>query len=193
MLAANTAHCTEPVVGCFVHRWFMDSLAEHSTIPSAAEISREGGISVSQLNGSTAAGREYRTCPETLVDLLVNDVCVWASVCSQRLLYAEPDHYPKYICGWFVRLTPAFCDIQFGFCPVCTVWTCLQDSWTSAKLSNAGAHLPVRISDKSRISRNAFSHNREITQGLSAGALFLTILPVGLISFPNQVRNWFLF
>jgi MFS family permease len=29
-------------------------------------------------------------------------------------------------------------------------------------------------------------------QGLSAGALFLTILPVSLISFPNHVRNWFL-
>jgi MFS family permease len=29
-------------------------------------------------------------------------------------------------------------------------------------------------------------------QGLCAGALFLTILPVSLISFPNRVRNWFL-
>jgi DHA2 family multidrug resistance protein len=30
-------------------------------------------------------------------------------------------------------------------------------------------------------------------QGLSAGALFLTILPVSLISFPNKIRNLFLF
>ncbi|WP_026962819.1 MFS transporter [Alicyclobacillus herbarius] len=29
-------------------------------------------------------------------------------------------------------------------------------------------------------------------QGLTAGALFLTILPVSLVSFPNHVRNWFL-
>ncbi|SFD53006.1 Predicted arabinose efflux permease, MFS family [Bacillus sp. OV194] len=30
-------------------------------------------------------------------------------------------------------------------------------------------------------------------QGLSAGILFLTILPVKLMSFPNYVRHWFLF
>ena len=32
-----------------------------------------------------------------------------------------------------------------------------------------------------------------VIQGLSAGMLFLTILPVKLISFPNKVRNLFLF
>src|SRR5579875_1462853 len=31
-----------------------------------------------------------------------------------------------------------------------------------------------------------------LLQGLSAGALFLTILPVSLMSFPNAIRNWFL-
>ncbi|GKU82192.1 MFS transporter [Niallia sp. NCCP-28] len=32
-----------------------------------------------------------------------------------------------------------------------------------------------------------------IIQGISAGFLFLTILPVSLISFPNKIRNMFLF
>ncbi len=32
-----------------------------------------------------------------------------------------------------------------------------------------------------------------LIQGISAGSLFLTILPVSLMSFPNRVRNWFLF
>lgn len=46
---------------------------------------------------------------------------------------------------------------------------------------------------------NAFSPHEtfliigRILQGLSSGSIFLTILPVSLVSFPNKVRNWFLF
>jgi MFS family permease len=172
----------------------MDSLAEHSTIPSAADISREGGISVSQLNGSTAAGANTGHAPRHLfISLLTMFAFGPQYVLNVSYMLNQTIIQNTFAAGSYDLLLPSvISNLAFALCvpfgPVFSRQFGLRRSYLTLVLIFLFGSVISLVSPEM-----PFLTIGRLIQGLSAGALFLTILPVGLISFPNQVRNWFLF